>query len=200
MNNRFFISYRINMKYNFVFATFAAILTLALASCNDGKTYAELLENEDHYVNNFLADNIVINEIPADTVFITGEDAPYYRLDEEGDLYMQVINPGTPGNKVKDDELIYFRYTRYNLSYYDGELNYGGGNDDDMSLSNTSFRFGNYSLQSSSKWGTGIQQPLVYLPIDCQVNLIVKSQYGFSSEMADVMPYLFKLRYYRPRI
>ncbi len=188
------------MKYTFVFATFAAILTLALASCNDGKTYAELLENEDHYVNNFLADNIVINEIPADTVFITGEDAPYYRLDEEGDLYMQVINPGTPGNKVKDDELIYFRYTRYNLSYYDGELNYGGGNDDDMSLSNTSFRFGNYSLQSSSKWGTGIQQPLVYLPIDCQVNLIVKSQYGFSSEMADVMPYLFKLRYYRPRI
>lgn len=188
------------MKYNFVFATFAAILTLALASCNDGKTYAELLENEDHYVNNFLADNIVINEIPADTVFITGEDAPYYRLDEEGDLYMQVINPGTPGNKAKDDELIYFRYTRYNLSYYDGELNYGGGNDDDMSLSNTSFRFGNYSLQSSSKWGTGIQQPLVYLPIDCQVNLIVKSQYGFSSEMADVMPYLFKLRYYRPRI
>ena len=114
---------------------------------------------------------------------------------------MQVIDAGTPGNKVKDDELIYFRYTRYNLHYYDnGEFSYGGGNEDDMSQANTSFRFGNYSLQSSTRWGTGIQQPLVYLPVDCQVNLIVKSQYGFTSEMADVQPYLFKLRYYRPKI
>lgn len=189
------------MKCKIVISMFAAIVTLASVSCNDGKTYAELLESEDHYVNNYLADNIVYNEIPADTVFETGENAPYYRIDEEGDLYMQFIDPGTPGNKVKDDELIYFRYTRYNLQFYnDGEFSYGGGNDDDMSMANTSFRFGNYTLQSSTRWGSGIQQPLVYLPVDCQVNLIVKSQYGFTSEMADVQPYLFKLRYYRPKI
>lgn len=179
----------------------AAAAAFGLSSCNDGKTYAELLESEDHHVNNFLADNIVINDIPADSVFEYGEDAPFYRLDEEGDLYMQVIDPGTPGNRVKDDELIYFRYTRYNLAYYkDGELNYGGGNDDDMSLSNTSFRYNNYSLTSSSQWGSGIQRPLAFLPVDCQVNIIVKSQYGFTSEMSEVIPYLFRLRYYRPQI
>lgn len=186
--------------YNIISLVLALAVAALMSSCNDGKTYAELLENEDHYVNNFLADNIVINEIPADSVFETGENAPYYRIDEEGDLYMQVINAGTPGNMVKDDELIYFRYTRYNLSYYDGELNYGGGNEDDMSLSNTSFRYNNYSLTSSSQWGAGIQRPLSMLPVDCQVNLVVKSQYGFTSEMAEVMPYLFKLRYYRPEI
>lgn len=186
--------------FNIISLALSLAVAAVMSSCNDGKTYAELLENEDHYVNNFLADNIVINEIPADSVFETGENAPYYRIDEEGDLYMQVIDAGTPGNMVKDDELIYFRYTRYNLSYYDGKLNYGGGNEDDMSLSNTSFRYDNYSLTSSSQWGSGIQRPLSMLPVDCQVNLVVKSQYGFTSEMAEVMPYLFKLRYYRPEI
>lgn len=182
-----------------IFAFIAAVVSIS--SCNDGKTYAELLENEDHYVNNYLADQMVINSIPDDTIFISGKDAPFYRLDEEGDIYMQVIDPGTPGNKVEDDELIYFRYTRYNLAYYkDGELNYGGGNDDDMSSMNTSFRYGNTSLSSSTKWGSGIQMPLAYLPVDCQVNLIVKSQYGFTSEMSDVQPYLFQLRYFRPKI
>ena len=74
------------MNFKAVFSIFAAVAMVTFTSCNDGKTYAELLESEDHYVNNFLADNIVFNEIPADTVFETGENAPYYRLDEEGDI------------------------------------------------------------------------------------------------------------------
>lgn len=187
--------------YNIMSSAIAVVIAICMSSCNDGKTYAELLESEDHYVNNFLADNIVFNDIPADTVFVCGKDAPYYRLDEEGELYMQVIDPGTPGNRVKNDDLIYFRYTRYNLAFYkDGEFQYGGGNEDDMSLRNTSFRYNNYSLESSSQWGSGIQRPLAFLPVDCQVNIVVKSQYGFTSEMAEVVPYLFKIRYYRPQI
>lgn len=179
----------------------AVVFGIAAVSCNDGKTYAELLQSENQYVNNYLADQIVIKGIPADTVFITGPDAPYYRIDDDGNLYMQVVSAGTPGNRAESDELIYFRFTRYNLAYYaDGELPAGGGNEEDMSYSNTSFRYGNYSLSSSSQWGSGIQVPLSLLPVDCQINLVVKSQYGFSSEIADVTPYLFKLRYYRPQI
>lgn len=190
------------MKIKSLIAILAPIALLAfLSSCDDNKTYAELLQDEDHYVNNFLADQMVINRIPEDSVFITGEDAPYYRIDEDGQIYMQVIDPGTPGNKVTDNELIYFRYTRYNLAYYsDGKLNYGGGNDDDMSSANTSFRYGNTTLQSSTQWGSGIQTPLAFLSVDCQVNLVVKSQYGFTSEMAEVKPYLFQLRYFKPKI
>ena len=190
------------MKIKSLITIFASVMLVgAMASCNDGKTYAELLQDEDHYVNNFLADQEVINYIPEDTVFITGPDAPYYRLDDEGQLYMQVVDPGTPGNMVTDNELIYFRYTRYPLAYYaDGELQYGGGNEDDMGQSNTSFRYGNTSLQSSTQWGSGIQAPLAYLPVDCQVNLVVKSQFGFTKELAEVQPYLFSLRYFKPQI
>jgi hypothetical protein len=190
-----------NILKTFVTVSTLAVTAASLSSCSDSETYAELLTDENHYVNSFLADQIVIKDIPADSVFETGKDAPYYRVDEDGNLYMQVVDPGTPGNMVKSDELIYFRYIRYNLSYYaDGELPDGDGNKNDLSYGNFSFRYGNYSLQSSYQWGTGIQRPLDFLPVDCQVNIVIKSQYGPTDELSYVTPFLYELSYYRPKI
>ncbi len=118
-------------------------------------------------------------------------------------MYMQVINPGTKDNKVKNDELIYFRFMRYDMRSYDsatGTFSSSWGNEDDLSLINASFRYQNYQLASSAQWGAGIQTPLNYLPVDCEVNLVVKSRYGFTDEEANVIPYLYHLRYFRPKI
>lgn len=176
------------------------ILASSIVSCSDSKTYAELLTDENHYVNNFLADQKVINEIPDDTVFIYGEDAPYYRIDEDGNLYMQVINPGTKGNMAEYNEQLYVRFTRYNLAYYaDGKLPAGEGNDNVLG-GNYSFRFKNYELNSSYSLGTGVQAPLLYLPVDAVVNIVIKSQFGMPSEMSYVVPFLYSIRYFRPRI
>lgn len=171
-----------------------------LSSCNDTKSYADRLVDENKAINYYLCNCKVVNEIPADTVFIEGTDAPFYRIDDEGNIYMQVIRSGDrKNNRVTDDQLIYFRFTRYNLLYYYsyGEL-YAEGNAVDMNQSPTSFRFNNTSLSSSTQYGTGIQVPLHYLGIDCDVRLIVKSQYGFTSEMSSVSPYLYELRYFKP--
>lgn len=191
------------MKPNFLpFILIAIALGLfgaLFTSCDDSKTYAELLTEENQYVNNFLADQRVINGIPEDTVFLTGPDAPYYRLDDDGNFYMQVLDAGTKGNDVEADELIYFRYTRYALAEYsDGKLPAGSGNN--ITPGSASFRYGNYQLTSSSKWGQGIQLPLLYLPIDCKVNIVIKSQYGISDETTYVQPYLYNLSYQRPQI
>lgn len=175
---------------------FAILACVCFGSCSHTVSYAELLNREENAVNNFLADQTVCLDIPADTIFQTGPNAPYYRIDSEGNLYMQVLKAGTPGNRVKSDEQIYFRYTRYALeAYVDGTLPQGEGNN--ISLSPCWFRYNNYSLQNSYKWGTGIQAPLKFLPIDCEVNLVVKAAEGFVEEQANVQPYLFKLTYQR---
>lgn len=182
-------------------ATLALTAAVATTSCNDDRSYAELLNDETIATNVFLADQRVDNTIPTDTnfVFETGPNAPYYRLDEDGNLYMQVLEPGTKGNYAKDNETIYFRYTRWNLQDFakTGELGTGDGNETNMGTQNTWFRFQNFTLQSTIAWGAGIQTPLTLLPIDAVVNLVVKSQYGFQAEQAYVIPFLFRLRYYR---
>lgn len=171
-----------------------------VSSCEDSKTYAELLQDENHYVNNFLADQRVINYIPEDHNFETGPDAPYYRLDDDGNLYMQVVSPGTPGDTVAYNDLIYFRFSRFALQGYEnGTFSTSSGNDPVLG-GNYSFRYGNYENPSSAAYGQGIQMPLMYLPVDAQVNIIIKSQYGFPDELAYVQPYLFSVRYFRPKI
>ncbi|MBR5638885.1 MAG: DUF4827 family protein [Muribaculaceae bacterium] len=189
-----------NKKTLFFLIAFAAIVSMT--SCSDSESYAELLDKERHAANAYLANCRVVNEIPADTIFEVGPDAPYYRIDPEGNVYMQVIKAGDRKNdKAKDSERIYFRYMRYNLYYWHtyGEM-YGDGNENDMNAAPTYFQYGNYSLTSSAQWGYGIQMPLNYLGVDSEVNLIIKSQYGWASEISNVQPYLYHVRYFRNQI
>lgn len=52
-------------------------LSMLTTSCNDGKSYADLLNDEAKAVNTFLADQNVILDLPKDNDFIIGEDAPF---------------------------------------------------------------------------------------------------------------------------
>ena len=179
----------------------ATVVGFATQSCEKSRSYSELLNDENMAVNRFLADQWVIASIPADTVFLVGPDAPYYQLDEDGNIYMQVLDAGY-GEKAEVDQQIYFRFLRYNLSTYSGDMDalYSEGNQNDMAQSSTSFRYGNYTLPSSSKWGSGIQLPLAYLPLNCHINLVVKSQFGWTNEVSYVVPYLYNVRYYQSQI
>ncbi len=177
------------------------IPVLLLTACKDTKSYSELLNDEEKAVNSFLAHQKVINEIPADTVFETGSDAPYYKIDEDGDIYMQVIKPGDrKNNRAQEDQTIYFRFGRINLLRY--ELGYDdtpSGNYDDMATSSASFRFNKEETSNSLEFGYGLQVPLNFVGIDCEINLLVKSQKGPYSEISDVIPYLYNIRYFKSK-
>lgn len=182
------------MKKYALIAAVVAAFALLFSSCDDSKSYAEYLNDQDMAVNNYLADNTVILDIPEDSVFISGPDAPFYRMDEDGEIYMRVIKPGTKGNMVQDNEQVYFRYTRWNLlNYSNGKLPDGEGNN--ISLSPCWFRYNNYQIESSYTWGYGVQFPLSYLPLDCEVLVVIKAQMGPTNEQSDVVPYLWQLTY-----
>lgn len=184
-----------NLRQSLIFFL-AGTMALALSSCKDSKSYAELLNDETKSVNVFLSDQNVIMDIPADSVFEYGPDAPYYRIDPDGNVFMQVIDPGEKA-KVKDDAQVFFRFTRYNLHEYaqTGILGSGAGNSDDLGKGSASFRFNNYTLSSSSQWGSGLQLPLHFLGYNSRVNIIVKSQFGLTSEISQVIPFLYDIRY-----
>ncbi len=186
-----------------LFIPILSIIVFALSSCSDSKSYAEMLTDENHAVNTFLSQQRVIDKIPtANTVFEVGENAPYYRLDTEGNVYMQVLSLGDD-EKVEDEARVYFRYTRYNLFYYtvgaDNTL-IGAGNSDDMTSLSTFFIFGNETISESTQYGTGIQLPLKYLGYNSRVNIVIKSQAGSQADMSYVTPYLYTISYYKPMI
>lgn len=180
---------------------FVAIAFIGLASCSETISYSELLDDEEEATNWFLSNQKIITTIPTDSVFEYGKDAPFYRMDEDGYIYMQVINPGSKDNKAKFDELIYFRYMRTNIKeMYLGLNPSPQGNANNMNSKATSFRFNNTTLSSSYQYGSGIQLPLKYLGIDCEVNLVLRSYYGFSENQSDCTPFLYNIKYYKSQM
>jgi hypothetical protein len=170
-----------------------------VTSCDEQKSYAELLDEENAAVDKFLKTQKVVNKIPADSIFEVGEDAPYYKLDEDGYVYMQVLMNGDEG-KAKYNELIFFCYSRINLlTWSEGGTQLPDGNDNDLSKA-YSFNFQNTNLDSSNQYGTGIQLPLNYLEMPCKVNLLIKSKAGSMNDLTSVTPYLYTVRYYRSNI
>lgn len=188
------------MKSSTLIAAAAGLLMLA-TGCDKTKSYSELLTEEEHAVNWYLAKNEVELDIPKDSVFITGTDAPFYKMNSEGSVYMRVINPGDKSKMVKDNDRVYFTFMRMNIKdYFEGKGETWIGNMNNMVTSSggTSFFFGNNTLTSSTKYGTGIQIPLNYLGLYSEVELVIKAIQGFSEESNSnqIYPYAYKVKYY----
>lgn len=178
----------------------AMLLMASLSACNDTESYSDMLRDEEYACNWYLAGKKVESSIPADSVFECGPNAPFYRMDEDGYLYMQVINPGDKSQRAKTGDKVYFRFMRENIKYmYDGLSVVPDGNADNVNSSwgNTSFIMGNTVLTTSTKWGTGIQIPLEYLGYNSEVNLVLKSYVGFTDDQMQCLPYAINVRYFK---
>ena len=176
------------------------LAAVAVSSCNDSESYSDLLKEEEKAANAYLANQRVEMSVPADSVFITGNDAPFYRMDEDGYLYMQVVNAGNKEDRPEINDQVYFRFTRWNLNnWYSADVWQSEGNSDNMNngLGATSFVFGNTSLANSALFGSGIQVPLYYLGYDSEVNLVLRSYYGFSTDASACVPYLVNVKYFK---
>lgn len=187
------------MKYSF---SILLILLFLFASCNKTESYSDLLKKEQKASNWFLAQHKVCNDIPADSIFLEGNDAPFYRMDDDGYVYMQVIKTGNR-ELPKSGATVYFTYTRWNIDtmYTNNSLDIAAtdGNQDNFInyVGNTYFIYNNYSVNTSATYGSGMQLPLSYLGYNSEVNILLKSYYGFASDNTTCIPYLVNVRYFK---
>lgn len=161
-------------------------------------TYEDKLRVEQTAIKAYLDNFDVVKNIPHIAEIKVGNDAPYYKIEKDGNVYMQVVSKGN-GPAATNGERIYFRFTRYDLLYYykNGVLSNGWGNATDINVGTTSFNIG-ADNDATKQWGTGIQLPMsLGLPIDSEVNLIIASKEGFATEIANIIPFLYNVRYFK---
>lgn len=159
-------------------------------------TLEDLKKTEQRAMKKYLSKFDVVDVLPAINDIQVGSVAPFYKLNPEGTVYMQVVKMGTePAATI--GETIYFRFLRYNLLSYleNGVLPNGQGNLNSVTQDVTSFVLGS-DKPSSTQWGTAIQMPMLLgLLVDSEVNLVVASEAGFTSEISNVIPFLYNIRY-----
>lgn len=161
-------------------------------------TLEDLKKTEQRAMKKYLSKFDVVDQLPAIADIQVGSVAPFYKLNSEGTVYMQVVRKGT-APAATEGETIYFRFMRYNLLSYleNGVLPNGEGNMNSLNPSAASFELGS-DKPSTTQWGTAIQIPMLLgLPIDSEVNLVVASEAGFTAEISSVMPFLYNIRYYK---
>lgn len=85
-----------NMKKNYLLWAVTGLIMWTLQSCNNGKTYAEMKEEEADAINKFIVENDiqVISEAEFAAQDSTTKENEYVLLDESG-VYMHVVNRGT---------------------------------------------------------------------------------------------------------
>ena len=124
-------------------------LLMAVSSCSDSKSYADLLNEENQVVNAFLAQHRVVETWPGVDNCEVGEDAPFYCVDDEGNVYMQVIRKGD-GTFPEEGEHVSFTYLSYDLNYYvvGSDSNVGSGNLNSPGSSASTYSiFDDYTLE-----------------------------------------------------
>ncbi|MCM1152609.1 MAG: DUF4827 domain-containing protein [Muribaculum sp.] len=152
-------------------------------------------------MNWFLSGQNVCVEIPKDSILEYGEDAPYYKLNEDGTLYLKVLTPGDMNSesRPKKDDKVFFRFKRQNLETLqnDGEAEWEGNTVQIGNLNSTSFVFGNTYLPNTTKYGMGVQEPLKYVGYNSEVYLVIKASEGLTEEQATCIPYLYNIKYFK---
>lgn len=159
-------------------------------------TLDDLKKTEQRAMKRYLSKFDVVDKLPAISDIRVGSVAPFYKLDAEGTVYMQVVSMGTSPAATRGEK-VHFRFIRYSLLYYleNGFLPEGQGNANDLTASPAFIEVGS-DAPATTQWGTAIQMPLLLgLPLGSEVNLVVASSAGFTPEIASVIPYRYNLRY-----
>lgn len=182
----------------------------AFQACDDTKTYAEMLEEEDDAIADFINKEGI--KVISQTEFFDNDSVTNVEENEfvqlASGVYMQIVDKGSdnPADTVKNNDLILVRFMEYSLI------------DKDTTLSNLDLPYlvdeFKYTVSSSSIAGiftqglmysgyhytavpAGWLVPLPYVRDKAHVRLIIPSKMGHQGAMQYVYPYYYDITKYQ---
>ena len=204
------------------FLALTLLAIVALASCSDSETYADLKKKERSAINRYIA-NQKINVISED-VFnaqnqTTNVDKNEWVLFDGTGVYMQIVREGC-GKKLESGktERVLCRFNEYNILESDSTLQCSNiysylWEVEKMTVKNTSGTFSGtfdkksslmYSTYSSAAVPSGWLVPLTYIKLGiptsatdeiAKVKLIVPHSMGQSNASQNVYPCMYEITY-----
>ena len=204
------------------FLALTLIAIVALASCSDSETYADMKKKERSAINRYIA-NQKINVISED-VFnaqnqTTNVDKNEWVLFDGTGVYMQIVREGC-GKKLESGktEKVLCRFNEYNILESDSTLQCSNIYSyllevEKMTVKNTSGTFsGTFDKESSLMYNTyssaavpsGWLVPLTYIKLGipasetdeiAKVKLIVPHSMGQSNASQNVYPCMYEITY-----
>ena len=204
------------------FLALTLLAIVALASCSDSETYADLKKKERSAINRYIA-NQKINVISED-VFnaqnqTTNVDKNEWVLFDGTGVYMQIVREGC-GKKLESGktEKVLCRFNEYNILESDSTLQCSNiysylWEVEKMTVKNTSGTFsGTFDKESSLMYNTyssaavpsGWLVPLTYIKLGiptsatdeiAKVKLIVPHSMGQSNASQNVYPCMYEITY-----
>ncbi|CCZ47956.1 MAG TPA: DUF4827 domain-containing protein [Candidatus Bacteroides merdavium] len=198
------------MKKLILFLFILLSASFAFQACDDTKTYAEMLEEEDDAIADFINKEGI--KVISQTEFFDNDSVTDVEKNEfvqlSSGVYMQIVDKGSdnPADTVKNNDLILVRFMEYSLL------------DKDTTLSNLSIPYMvdefKYTVSSSSIAGiftqglmyswydytavpAGWLVPLPYVRDRAHVRLIVPSKMGHQGAMQYVYPYYYDITKYQ---
>lgn len=184
--------------------------SIALQGCDDTKTYAEMLEEEEDAINAFIKDSsiVVISQSQFHAQDSTTDVTKNEYVHLASGVYMQIVDKGSElaSDTVKNNDELLVRFSEYDL--INQGLTYSNI---DIPYTVDAFR---YTVTSSSIAATFIEGyymyntgslstsvpagwlvALTYVRDRAHVRLIVPSKMGSASAMSAVYPYYYDIKY-----
>ena len=184
--------------------------SFAFQACDDSKTYAEMLEEEDDAIAAFIRDNDI--QVISQTEFFNNDSTTDVSKNEyvqlSSGVYMQIVDKGSDNlaDTVKNNDLILVRFMEYSILDKDTSLSNLNAVEtvDEFKYTVTSSSIAGIFTQgymlsyySSTAVPAGWLVPLPYVRDMAHVKLIVPSKMGHSTAMQYVYPYFYDIKKYQ---
>lgn len=199
------------MKMKKLTLFFLALIAFCVGfqACDDTKTYAEMMEEEEDAINDFIREKgikvISQSEFHANDSTTNVADNEYVQL--ASGVYMQIVDKGSTNvaDTVKNNDLILVRFLEYDILEKDTTLSnlYEPGVVDEFKYTVTSSSIAGIFTQGymlnyyGSSVPAGWLVPLSYIRSGAHVRLIVPHKMGHSTALSYVYPYFYDIQKYQ---